>query len=103
MILVWSAHPIFVGDIDQRKGAVDVGLYEYARVFDGVVDMAFGREMDDAADVVFIEDELDQFAVADVALDEFVAGIVLCFFEVVQIACIGQQVKIDKIVRFIFI
>jgi hypothetical protein len=96
-------HPLLVGDVDQGKGAVDIGLDEDSRVFDGVVDMAFGGKVDDPADIMLLEKTFDQFTVADIALDKSVARISFDLFEVLKVACIGQQVKVyDVIVGVLF-
>jgi len=52
--------------------------------------MGFRCKMDDATYVIFVEDELNQFPVANISPDEPVSWILFTFFEVFQIACIGQ-------------
>jgi hypothetical protein len=89
-------HPVFVGDIDQSKGAVDVRLDKNSRIFDAVVDVAFGREMDDAADIVRFKERFDKAAIADVPLDENVAFVVFHFGKVFEVPGVGQQVEVDK-------
>ena len=58
--------------------------------------MAFRREMDHAADVVFVENPADQFFVGDVALDENIAGVPLHFGQVALVGGIGHFIQIDK-------
>ncbi len=68
------AFPRGAGYIEEDVGAENVGAHEGFGAEDGAVDVAFGGEVDDGVDAVLGEEALDEGAVADVALDEDVAG-----------------------------
>ena len=91
------------GCLDEGEGTDDVGLDESFGSFDGVVDMAFRRKVDDALDVVLVEEVVYQRFIADVSLDEGVVGHTSAFPEVVQVACIGEFVEVDDMVVWVFL
>ena len=101
--LVWGFHPVLSGGFDEVEGADDVGLDEGLRAFDGVVDVAFGREVDDALDVVLGKEGFYEGFVADVAFDEGVVGECFGFFEVVKVSRIGEFVEVDEVVLGVFL
>ena len=101
--LVWGFHPVLSGGFDEVEGADDVGLDEGLRAFDGVVDVAFGREVDDALDVVLGKEGFYEGFVADVTFDEGVVGECFGFFEVVEVARIGEFVEVDEVVLGVFL
>ena len=81
--------------VEEGVGAVDVGQDELAGVVDRPVDVGLGGEVDDGLDAG--EEAADQVPVADVAEDEFVAGVVLDVLEVVEVPGIGQLVQVDDL------
>jgi hypothetical protein len=89
-------HPVFIRNVDEGKGTVDVGLDKDTRIFDAVIDMALGSEMDDASDVVGIKERFDEASVTDVSVNKNMAIIVLNFGEVFNLPRIGKEIEIDK-------
>lgn len=63
----------------QVERADEVGIDKSARPRDGVVNVAFGSEVDNAGKAVFVKQAADKVFVADVALDERVIRIVFHF------------------------
>ena len=61
--------------LQQREGADDVGVDEFAGPVDRAVDVAFGREVHDGVGRVLIEQRPQRRAVADVDLAERIAWI----------------------------
>ncbi len=113
-----GALPRGAGYIEEGVGAEDVGAHEGFGAEDGAVHVAFGGEVDDGVDAVLGEEALDEGAVADVALDEDVAGGgggpgFACGFtgrgprpiarldvsEVFEVARIGQCIEVDDAPR----
>ena len=74
-VLERAFHPMLVGDVEEGESAVDIGFDKDFGIFDGIVDVAFGSEMDDTLDVVGIENVFDQLSVANVAMYESVARV----------------------------
>jgi len=60
-------------------------------------------EVDNPSDVILIKDKLYQFTVTDIALDKFIVRVVFYLFKVVRIACVGEQVKIDDLIFWVFL
>ena len=78
---------------EQRVGAEDVGLDERPRLHQRAVDVSLRREVHD---VVGLRHQLtDERSVADVAVHEAIAGVVLDVAEVVGIAGVGELVEVD--------
>ena len=96
--LAGSVHPVTACRFNEREGAHVVRFHEGAGALDGVVHMAFRGKVHDAPDVVFREQALHQFLVADVALHEGVVGHPLAFLQIVEIARVGELVEIDDAV-----
>ncbi len=59
--------------------------------------MAFSGEMDDRIDVVFDAKFFHENFVADISLNEEVAGIVLDGGKVTEVGSIGQKIEIDDL------
>jgi hypothetical protein len=83
--------------LQQNLHAGDIGLEERRRIENASVDMRFGRKVYDSPRLFFLQDPLNQLAVADIAPDESVvaSGNV---GEILQIARVGQLVQIDHTV-----
>ena len=54
-ILSWRYHPVPACVFDEVEGSHHICFHKGFRSLDGVVDMAFGREVDDAPDIVLSE------------------------------------------------
>jgi len=90
-----QGHEVFQGGRKEAVGTNDVGLDELFRRVDGAVHVAFGCQVEDRAGPVFFEKAPHQFRVADVTLDEGVAGVVFQVGEGRPVAGIGQLVEVD--------
>src|SRR3984957_11482373 len=77
----------------QRVCSHDIGAYEVFGTWYGPVDMRLRRKMHDRVDMVLLEQRAYRGLVADIALHENVARIVLQAGEVLDIAGIGQRVE----------
>ena len=58
--------------------------------------MALGREVQDGARLVPVEQAVEQGRVADIPLLEVVGGMLLDRRQVLQVACIRQLVEVDQ-------
>ena len=87
--------PIGARRLEQVRGAGDIGFDKGPRPVDRAVDVAFGREMHDAADLLFAQQRADQRLIADVAFDEAMVRRAFDFFEAGQRARIGELVQGD--------
>ena len=72
-----KAAPIAQRLLQQREGADDIGLDEFAGPVDRAVDMALGREVHHIARLVLIEQLPQRRPVADIDLREAVAVVAL--------------------------
>ena len=63
--------------------------------------MTFSSKIDDGTRTVFLEQPLDEFTIADVALDKKVSGIVSNLNKRIKISRIRQLVDIDHRRRFL--
>ena len=77
--LAGAFHPVAAGRLNEDERSHVVGLHEGAGALDGVVHMAFGGKVDDAAHVVLAEQALDELFVADIALHKGVVGHTFAF------------------------
>ena len=91
-----QAFPIAAHRVQQMEGADDVGLDEFARAVNAAVHMALGGKVDHRARLVLGQQARDQGRVADVALNEVVAGIGLEAGQRLGIARVGQLVQIEN-------
>ena len=81
--------------VEHHRRAKHVGLHEDLGIFNASVHMALRREMHHPVDVVFREDLLNRFLIADVGADEGVVIPSLHVLQVFQISRIGQGVHVD--------
>ena len=58
--------------------------------------MRFRCEVNHIIEIVFLEELCHQFFIADISLHENMPGIALYAFQVFQIACLGQCIKIHQ-------
>ena len=101
--LARAVHPVAARRFDKRERTHVVGLHEGAGALDGVVHMALGREVDDAADVVLGEQALDELLVADIALHEGVVGHTFTLGYVGKVAGVGELIEVDDMIfRILF-
>ena len=84
--------------MQQRKGAEDVGVDKAARCADGVVDMAFGGQVDEAAGLVLFEQIGEDVALVDVCLHKSVALMAECTGQRAEVAGVGEFVDVDDMV-----
>ena len=84
-----GGEPGRAGCFEEGEGADDVGLDKFARSGDAAIHVGFGGEVDDGVDLFFGEDGVEQRPVADVPVDEAVAGIVFEIRQVCGIAGVG--------------
>lgn len=87
--------PVFLRGLKEAECAHDVGLDEGLGPVDGSVHVAFCCEVKDPVGLVLAEYFIQKFCVADVAVDERVAGVILHVSERVGITRIGKLVEID--------
>ena len=80
---------------EEDTGTFDIGAEEGGGRVDGAVHVAFGGEVDEGAGPMGAEERGDQSGVADVSIDEVVAGVAAEAGEVVGIAGVGEQVEVD--------
>ena len=90
-----QAVPVGADRFEQAEGADDVGLNEVFGAVDAAVDVRFGGKIDDGARLVLGEQPGDEIEVADVALDEEVARVAVQGGEVLEVAGVGERVKVD--------
>ena len=65
--------------------------------------MGLGGEVDDAVDVLFLEELQDAVEIADVEADETVVRAVLDVLQVREVAGVGQFVEVDDPVLRVFV
>lgn len=95
LIFLRQRLPIELCGLKQRQSAHHVGAGECERVLDGTVYMAFGSQVDNAVDPLFLHQTVEGVEITDVHLHEPVVGAVLYVLQVGQIAGVGQLVKVD--------
>ena len=81
--------------LEQRVGALHVGVDECAGIDDGSIDVALGSKVHDGAGTMLVECSGNRLGVADIGAHKLVA---LVFFErgeICGVAGVGEQVKID--------
>jgi hypothetical protein len=59
--------------------------------------VALGSKMDNCIDFVVVKNCIDNIPVADVTLDKSIMGIFFNTFQIIEIAGIGQDIKIDDL------
>ncbi len=79
--------PVEFGFGEEREGSVDVSADKFVGAQDGTVDMALGRKVDYGGGLIAAEQLIDEGAIVDVAMHEFIAGIA------------GQRRKVRRIAR----
>ena len=93
--LALQAVVVGAGAFQQVKGADDIGLDKVFRAVDGAVHMAFGGKVEDGAWLVLGQQTADQLGIADIALHEEVARVVLHCGQSFEVAGVGQLVQVE--------
>src|SRR5579883_171639 len=83
------------GGIEEHLRSQNVGADEGTGVENAAIDMALGREMDDAVNA--LDGGPHGLAVGNVAMHEAIARIVSRIRQVRQVAGVGQSVEIDDV------
>lgn len=82
--------------LEEGGRSADIGGDEVGGIGDRPIDMGLGSEMQNARDRMLCDQILDQLLVADIALDEVAAGILLGQGQVGPIARVGQLIEDDQ-------
>lgn len=90
-----QAFPVGTGGFQQGVGADDVGFHEGGGAVYGAVYVAFGGQVHDDVWLVLGQGVIHGFGVADVGLDEGVAGVVGYGFQGFEVAGVGEFVDVD--------
>ena len=72
--------PCSLCGIQHDQGSQHVGLYKDLRIFDASVHMAFRRKMHHSVDVIFFENLIDLFRIADICLNKRIVISILDIF-----------------------
>src|SRR5262249_5366731 len=89
-----ARHFELASGVEQDLRADDVGSHKGSGIHNAAIDMALGREVDDARNALGY-DLLNNVAVSDVAMDEAIARIAGDVLQIGQVSGIGEQVEID--------
>ena len=95
--------PINLGSLQQGKSSHHVGTGKGKWILDAPVHMAFGCQVDDTINTILPHQSLHFFKIADVGFYKCIIRLVLNIFQVSQITCISQFVKIDNVIVRIFV
>ena len=95
--------PIEFGSLEECEGSHHIGTGKGEGVFDAAIYMTLGGQVDDAINLLFLEQLIDTFEITDVHLDKLVIGFVFYIFEIGQVACIGQFIQIDDFIVWVLI
>ena len=95
--------PIYLGCLEERKGAHHVDTRKGEGVLDAAVHMAFGCQVDDAFDVVGFHYLNHFLIVADIGLYKGVVRGFLHVLEVGKVAGIGELVEVYDVIFGIFV
>ena len=87
--------PIAQRLLQQREGADNVGLDEFAGSVDRAIDMALRRQVHDGVGLVLVEQPAQRRGLADAGLFKCIARIAGRAGERLEVRCIGQLVDID--------
>src|SRR5690554_5125130 len=80
---------------EESQGTDHVGLGESKGIFNAPIDVALRGKMDHAVDRVIAEQFYQHFGVADVAPREGVIGFILDVGQVLQVARVGEFIKVN--------
>ena len=92
---------VFYCRVNQNLGAQNISQDEGGRIDNRPVDVRLGGKV--YYSVAIGNQLIDQLAIANIALDEFVVRTGLDLFEIFQVTGISQRIKIDNLViRMVF-
>lgn len=83
--------------LQKPEGTEHVGLNEVFGAVDAAIDVAFGGEVDDRARLVGGQQLTHQGCIANVGLDEHMAGIAMQAGQSVEVARVGEFVQVDHV------
>jgi hypothetical protein len=86
--------PVVARGFQQRQRADHVGVHEGGRAVDRAIDMAFAAKLTTASGRCSRSRRFDERAVADVAVDEDMVGILREGPERIEVARVGQRVEV---------
>ena len=93
---------VLTGGLQQTQRAHYIGAGKGEGIFYGAVYVAFGGQVNDTVDIVFLYEGAHAAVVADVGLHESVVRLVLNVHEVGEVAGIGECIQIDDVVLRVF-
>lgn len=96
--LVIALDAIFAAGVHERRRAEDVCLQEDARILNGTIDVALGREVDDDIGVLLFKETQYPLSVADIQLDEPEIGFLHDARKRRKIARISEFIEADDAV-----
>src|SRR5215469_11967086 len=88
--------PVGAGLFEQSKRSIDIGTHKIVRTMYGTIQVTLCGKMNDCARAVSFEQFAHQRAIADVSLNEPVAGLRRNSFQVSGIAGVGEFVEVDE-------
>ena len=103
LVLLGQALPIELGSLQQREGTHHVGACKGEGVLDAAVHVALGSQMDDAINLLLLQQAVDEVKIADVGFDKVVVGTRFDILEIGQIAGVGQLIQVVDLVIGIFV
>ena len=90
--------PVGAGGLQQLIGADDVGLDELGRAIDGAVDVGLSGQMHDGVRLEVQQRLADPLTIGDVGLEELIARVVVHAGQRLEVAGIGQFVRVEHAV-----
>ena len=88
--------PRCLGGCQHRECSEHIRSCKYARILDASVNVALGREMNDAVDIIFLKYLIDRFRIADIGFYKCIVGTVLDILKILEITGVCQLVDVDN-------
>ena len=82
--------------LQQMERANDVSMNEITRPGNGPIDVRFSRQMHDMGDAMLLDDLDNGVFVAQIQSSEYVFRVRRNFFEIGEMAGVGQAIEIDQ-------
>ena len=95
--------PIVARSLEQRERAHHVGACKTEGIFDGTIHVTLCCQVDDAGDVVTLQESAHSGGIADIGFLKNIIWSFLHIFEVCQITGIGEEVKAYNFCLGIFV
>src|SRR5437868_8002339 len=95
LITLRKRRPIRSRFFQKYKCAIYIGSHKVVRAADRAIDMTFRRKMNNPAGLALQENAAHSDGVNDIRVHKLVSSIVADFFQVPEVAGVGQLVKID--------